>query len=137
MMVALFIFNAYTALKKFMEKEKSVYVNEVNRVQYTSVTVCKRQAFNESIDSLIHGGRATVDDIEMAVKADVGKKEDIFHFVSHPNMTDSEHPCLTTSNSLDPGKPCVLLPKLHKPESYLKWKRRLNSRGIILGKSFL
>ena len=48
-----------------------------------------------------------VGDIEAAITENVSEKRDIFYFVSHPNMTESEHPCLTTKNSLDPGKPCI------------------------------
>ena len=118
-MVTLFIYNAYTALTRFMEKEKSVHVtfNEVQKVQYPSLTICKRKAFNESIDSLLHGNHSRVDEYVKAIKTDVVKKEDIFYFVSHPNMTESEHPCLTTSNSLDPGKPCVF-PFTYKGKVY-------------------
>ena len=79
----------------------------MEKVQYPSVTVCKRQAFDEKIDNLVRDYMTPIEDIEVAIKEDVTKKTDIFYFVIHPNMTESRHTCLTTKNSADPGKPCI------------------------------
>ena len=79
----------------------------MNQVQHPSLTFCRRQAFDESLDGLVHGNDASAEQIGVALLNNVTKKEDIFYFVSHPNMTGEEHPCLTTANSFDHGKPCI------------------------------
>ena len=107
-MVTIFIVSAKHSFMKYNRDEKSVYItfSEVEKVQYPSVTVCKKRAFDMKIDNLVHDDKTPIEDIEVAVKETVTKKKDIFYFVSQPNMTNSKHPCMTTKNSLDPGKPC-------------------------------
>lgn len=108
-MVSIFILNAYISVSRYWQDEKSVYITfrEVEQVQYPSLTVCKRQAFDVSLDDMVHGNNATAEQIGVAILSNITRKEDIFYFVSHPNMTGEEHPCLTTADSMDHGKPCV------------------------------
>ena len=108
-MVTIFLLSANQSFQRFLRQDKSVFVtfSDIEKVQYPSITICKRRAFDEQIDALVHDDATKPEEIEKAMKDNVTKKEDIFYFVSHPNMTESEHPCLTTGNSLDPGKPCM------------------------------
>ena len=108
-MVTIFSLFAEKSILKYVKEDKGVYItfSEIEKVQYPSVTICKRQAFNEKLNDLVHDDDTPIEVIEAAILENVTKKKDIFYFVSHPNMTKSEHPCLTTKNSVDPGKPCI------------------------------
>ena len=93
-MVTSFIFSAHKSFMKYNREEKGISItfSEVEKVQYPSVTVCKRQVFDEKIDYIVLDDTTQIEDIEVAIKEDVTKKTDIFYFVSHPSMTESKHP---------------------------------------------
>ena len=108
-MIAIFVFAGQDSILRYFEGNKSVQITtfDVKKIMYPSLTFCKRQAFDDRIDDLIHDNVSKFEDIEVAILDNVSNMEDIFHFVSHPHMTDFNHPCLTTRSSLDPGKPCI------------------------------
>ena len=99
-------------VEEYIKKEHRVDVtfSEEERVQYPSVTVCKRPGFDNKVALLMHRANSTVQEIEKALFNNITKKGDFFYFVSHPNMTELNHPCMTTKTSQDPGKPCCVFP---------------------------
>ena len=123
-MITIFISLVENSLFKYFEDKKSFLITNVDeeKVQYPSVTVCKRRAFDDKVDDLIHDNATKIEDIEGAVMENLTKKADIFYFVSQPHMSNSSHPCLTTRNSVDPGKPCIFPFKYMKRDEHF-WLR--------------
>ena len=108
-MISLILFMLINSISKYSENKKSVWITtvDVEEVMYPSVTVCKRRAFDDHINDWIHNESANLKDIEEALKENIATKDDIFYFVSHPNMIESNHPCMTTKDRINPGKPCI------------------------------
>ena len=110
-MISVFLYSVFGALRMFMKGQKRVAISTIGhmeKLRYPSVTFCRRQAFDENIDdTLIHNESSSAYDIEDALEKEISKKEEIVYFLSHTNMTKDNHPCLTSKNSINPGKPCI------------------------------
>ena len=78
-MVTIFLLSANQSFQRFLRQDKSVFVtfSETEKVQYPSVTICKRRAFDKQIDALVHEDTTKPEEIEKAMKDNVTKKEDI------------------------------------------------------------
>ena len=73
-------------VEEYIKKEHRVDVtfSEEERVQYPSVTVCKRPGFDNKVALLMHRANSTVQEIEKALFNNITKKGDFFLFCEPP-----------------------------------------------------
>ena len=79
---------------------------ELALMQYPSVTVCIDSTFKTYIDDLLYSN-STLAETENLVKARIWKRNETFYFVNQKFNTKDGYPCMTTSESIDPGRPCA------------------------------
>ena len=74
-------------------------------IQYPSITVCKEYTYKKYIDDIILGN-SSLEDTENVVKAQLWKRNETFYFVNQKYQNSPGFPCMTTTESTDPGRPC-------------------------------
>ena len=79
---------------------------EVQLMQYPSVTICVEFTFKKYIDEKIYSSNFSLKDTEALIKENFWKKNETFYFVNQKSNTREDFPCMTTSESSDPGRPC-------------------------------
>ena len=79
---------------------------EVQLMQYPSVTVCVEFTFKKYIDEKIYSTNFSLKETESLIKENFWKKNETFYFVNQKSNTREDFPCMTTSESSDPGRPC-------------------------------
>ena len=82
---------------------------EVPSLQYPSVSVCVEHTFKKYIDDEISGntGNYTMEGVEKLAKSLIWKRNDTFYFVNQKTSKRDGFPCMTSSESTDPGRPCM------------------------------
>ena len=79
-------------------------------LQYPSVTVCVYPTFKDYIDDRLFSSNSSLAETEKLLKSNIWKRNETFYFVNHKhstkNYTNREFPCMTSSESNDPGRPC-------------------------------
>ena len=93
-------------------------------MQYPSVTVCVDSTYKIYIDELLYSN-ATLAETENIVKSNIWKRKETFYFVNQKYKNKDDFPCMTSSESNDPGKPCSFPFILNVSENVRK-----NSFGI-------
>ena len=83
--------------------------NEVPALQYPSVSVCVEHTFKKYIDDELSGntGNYTMEEVEELAKSLIWKRNDTFYFVNQKTSQKDGFSCMTTSESTDPGRPCM------------------------------
>ena len=82
---------------------------EVPSLQYPSVSVCIEHTYKKYIDDELSGntGNYTMQGVEQLAKSLMWKRNDTFYFVNQKTSQNDGFPCMTTSESTDPGRPCM------------------------------
>ena len=75
-------------------------------MQYPSVTVCVEFTFKKYIDEKIYSNNISLEETEALIKENIWKRNETFYFVNQKSNIREDFPCMTTSESADPGKPC-------------------------------
>ena len=75
-------------------------------MQYPSVTVCVEFTFKKYIDEKIYSNNISLEETESLIKKNIWKRNETFYFVNQKSNIREDFPCMTTSESADPGKPC-------------------------------
>ena len=78
---------------------------EVSLIQYPSVSVCTEYTFKKYIDEEILSN-LSMSETKNLVKSVLWKRNETFYFVNQKFENRSEFPCMTISESKDPGRPC-------------------------------
>ena len=73
---------------------------------YPSVTVCTDSIFKIYIDELLYSN-STLAETEELVKSNIWKRNETFYFVNQKFSDKDDFPCMTLSESNDPGRPCT------------------------------
>ena len=73
---------------------------------YPSVTVCTDSIFKIYIDELLYSN-STLAETEELVKSNIWKRNETFYFVNQKLSDNDDFPCMTSSESNDPGRPCI------------------------------
>ena len=81
---------------------------EVKSVHYPSVTVCKSAMFDTYLDDELFDNESItiMQKKELFIKHSLNLSRTVT-FLSHPNILNLKFPCLTTSESVSPNRPCA------------------------------
>ena len=82
-----------------------IRVEESLLIQYPSITVCKEYTYKKYIDDIILGN-LTLEETENVVKTHLWNRNETFYFVNQKYTNRNGFPCMTTTESTDPGRPC-------------------------------
>ena len=108
MILGLFFYIFSISLAKWFNSRTAVdrLVIDIENIQYPSISVCKSFAANspDILPRLFENG--SLDMKKKIAMNNIWKKNEVFHFLSHPGMFGMEFPCVTTIDGTDPGKPC-------------------------------
>ena len=106
--LGLFSFLFSQSIQKYIRGEtsyRSDYV-DIEKIQYPSISVCKKYTFEGTITSKNLFTNISLADKKKIALDNIWNKSEVFHFVNHPGMFRMTYPCLTTNDGTDPGKPC-------------------------------
>ena len=81
-------------------------VEESLFIPYPSVSVCTKNTFTKYIDKEIFSN-SSIEETEILVKSHLLKRNETFYFVNQKYNDRNDFPCMTISESLDPGRPCT------------------------------
>ena len=76
-------------------------------LQYPSVSVCVEYTYKKYIDDELTSANMTMEQVENLVQSKVWKRNETFYFVNHKTSARADYPCMTRSDSSDPGRPCT------------------------------
>ena len=95
---ALFLITTYESYEKFRSNRKSEedLKQEVEEVDYPSVTVCVEYTFKNAIDGILSSRNSTFPEIERLVRQNTWDRGETFYFVDHPSTQKPGFPCMTT-----------------------------------------
>ena len=101
-LVLVFFYMCYTSWTKYQLGLTTFSVEEkrMKMIKYPSVTVCPSIPFKKSPDLLNSFNISRI-------RATHKNKNDTFYFVNQRTPNNPGHPCMTSRDSIDPGKPCI------------------------------
>ena len=103
-----------------IEYKNSICVyQEVSKVQYPSVSVCKKYTFDNYIDHMFKSdSELTLDEVIDNARNNSWDIERLFYFFTHPGMLGLSFPCTTILGGTSPGKPCIFPIRLDDEVTY-------------------
>ena len=105
----LFFWECSLSTIKFLSGKTSYFntIKDMERLLYPSVTVCKKYTFDDYLDNMFFNKPINLTEIKQVAIKYSWDIEEVFYFLTHPNMLDLNFPCTTKPDGTDPGKPCV------------------------------
>ena len=97
-------YKSFVSLNIFI---KLFSVIETKSLQYPSVSICVEYTFKKYIDNIISNSSFSVEEAEAIAKSLLWKRNETFFFVNHKTIDRDDFPCMTMSESADPGRPCI------------------------------
>ena len=104
-----FAYYIYFSIEKYLQgRTKYVsHVDDAEQVQYPSISVCPKYTFKEAtVTTDLMSTNMSLNEKKRLALENIWKKEEVFHFLSHPGIRGLRFPCVTRNDGTDPGKPC-------------------------------
>ena len=104
-----FLYIVIISTQKFLEGRKMQEDSKTkfSSLQYPSVSVCVEYTYKKYIDDELTSANMTMEQVENLVQSKVWKRNETFYFVNHKTSARDDYPCMTRSDSSDPGRPCT------------------------------
>ena len=105
----LFFWQALSATLKYLEKTtiESTIKKYDDSILFPSITVCQKY-FMGLHETEIYNASMSIEDKVDILHTNIWKRNEVFHYFSHPNMFNMSYPCTTLDGSgTSPGKPCT------------------------------